>query len=78
MKTGIKIGRPKVTDRPDFNSSFEDILERLTHNQISRRQAAIELKIGYATLKRLIDYRDNGKTMDSQMIIKAKIIALKR
>jgi hypothetical protein len=30
-------------------------LERLIKGDISRRQAAKELKIGYATLKRLLD-----------------------
>jgi len=57
---GIKIGRPKVIDRPGFKRRFGDILERLTQNQISRRQAAIELGIGYASLKRLLDGENNG------------------
>jgi DNA invertase Pin-like site-specific DNA recombinase len=52
---GIKIGRPRVTDRKGFKVRFGDILERLAQNQVSRRKAAMELKIGYATLKRLID-----------------------
>ena len=54
-RQGIKIGRPRVTDRRGFNRRFGDILERLNGEKISRRQAAIELGIGYATLKRLID-----------------------
>jgi putative DNA-invertase from lambdoid prophage Rac len=54
-KQGIKIGRPRVTDRRGFNKSFGDILERLEHNQISKNKAAKELGIGYATLKRLLD-----------------------
>jgi len=60
-KQGIKIGRPRVTDGPGFNRRFGDILERLTLNQISRNKAAKELGIGYATLKRLLDSRNNGK-----------------
>ena len=54
-RQGRQIGRPKVTDRRGFNKRFGDILERLNGGAISRRQAAIELGIGYATLKRMLD-----------------------
>lgn len=54
-RQGIKIGRPRVTDRRGFNLRFGEILERLNGEKISRRQAAKELGIGYATLKRLLD-----------------------
>ncbi len=54
-RQGRQIGRPRVTDRRGFNKRFGDILERLDGGDISRRQAAIELNIGYATLKRLLD-----------------------
>ena len=54
-KQGHQIGRPKVIDRPGFNRRFGDILERLSRGELSRRKAANELKIGYATLKRLLD-----------------------
>ncbi|MDD5127234.1 MAG: recombinase family protein [Dehalococcoidales bacterium] len=56
-KQGHRIGRPMVTDRPDFQKCFGAILERLAQGKVSRRQAAKELKIGYATLKRLLDVR---------------------
>jgi len=59
-KEGHPIGRPKVIDRPGFNRRFGDILERLDHRDISRRQAAIALKIGYASLKRLLDQRNQS------------------
>ncbi len=59
-KQGHKIGRPRVTDRRGFSRRFGDILERLAAGTISRRQAALELGIGYATLKRLLD--DQGTT----------------
>ena len=52
---GKKPGRPKVTDRPGFEESFVTWLERLNDKTISRRRAAREVEIGYATLKRLID-----------------------
>src|ERR687892_2098572 len=54
-RQGKKIGRPRVTDRRGLQKRFGDILERLIRGEISRRQAAKELEIGYATLKRLLD-----------------------
>jgi DNA invertase Pin-like site-specific DNA recombinase len=54
-RQGKKIGRPKVIDRKGFPKRFGAILERLSRGDISRRQAAKELGIGYATLKRLLD-----------------------
>ncbi len=60
-RQGRQIGRPKVTDRRGFNKRFGDILERLNGGDISRRQAAKELGIGYATLKRLLDAQASGK-----------------
>jgi putative DNA-invertase from lambdoid prophage Rac len=54
-KEGRRIGRPRVTDRKGFNSRFGAILERLSRGQVSRRKAALELGVGYATLKRLLD-----------------------
>ena len=56
-KQGHRIGRPRVTDRRGFKKSFRAILERLSEGDISRRRAATELGIGYATLKRLLDAR---------------------
>ena len=52
---GKRIGRPKVTERRGFKRRFGAILERLSDGNISRRRAAQELGIGYATLKRLLD-----------------------
>ncbi|MDP6495848.1 MAG: recombinase family protein [Dehalococcoidia bacterium] len=54
-RQGKHIGRPKVTDRKGFNTRFGAVLERLCAGDISRRKAAHELGIGYATLKRLLD-----------------------
>ena len=51
----IKIGRPRVTDRDGFNGNFGAILEALNDGSMSRCQAAKQLGIGYATLKRLLD-----------------------
>lgn len=54
-RQGKRIGRPRVTDRPGFKKRFGAVLERLSEGDISRRKAAQELGIGYATLKRLMD-----------------------
>jgi putative DNA-invertase from lambdoid prophage Rac len=54
-KQGHQIGRPRVMDRKGFKSRFGVVLERLGRGEVSRHQAARELNIGYATLKRLID-----------------------
>ncbi len=48
-------GRPRVTERRGFQARFGAILERLREGEISRRRAAKELGIGYATLKRLLE-----------------------
>ena len=54
-RQGKQIGRPKVMDRRGFKNRFGAILERISAGDISRRKAAKELNIGYATLKRLLD-----------------------
>ena len=55
-RQGKHIGRPKVTDRKGFSRRFSEVLVRLNAGDISRRMAAKELNIGYATLKRLLDH----------------------
>jgi DNA invertase Pin-like site-specific DNA recombinase len=64
-KQGKRIGRPRVTDRRGFKKRFGAILERLIRGEISRRQAARELNIGYATLKRLLDQQNSRPTQES-------------
>ena len=59
-RQGKRIGRPKVTDRRGFKNRFGAVLERLRSGELSRRKAARELNIGYATLKRLLDAQ-NGE-----------------
>ena len=44
-----------MTDREGFPQHFEAMVERIRSGDISRRRAARELDIGYATLKRLLD-----------------------
>ena len=64
-RQGKHIGRPKVTDRNGFNRRFDDVLHRLTAGEISRRKAAKELGIGYATLKRLLDDRNRDVSQET-------------
>src|SRR5919106_911039 len=52
---GKRIGRPRVRERPDFEQRFIKVVGRIGPEGISRTQAARELGIGYATLKRLLD-----------------------
>ena len=54
---GKRIGRPRVSDEPGFEESFSEVVERIEAGALSRRKAALELEIGYATLKRLLDAR---------------------
>jgi DNA invertase Pin-like site-specific DNA recombinase len=54
-RQGRRIGRPKVTERKGFSARFTEIRGRLNQGDTSRRQAAKQLGIGYATLKRLLD-----------------------
>ena len=60
-RQGKRIGRPSVMDRRGFKKRFGAVLERLNEGHISRREAAEELGIGYATLKRLIDAQAAGE-----------------
>ena len=59
-RQGHRIGRPRVTDRRGFKKSFGAVLERLLAGELSRRMAAQELDIGYATFKRLLDAQGVG------------------
>jgi hypothetical protein len=52
---GEPIGRPRVSQREGFLEQWESTLRRLKSGELSRRRAAQELGIGYATLKRLLD-----------------------
>ena len=61
-RQGKRIGRPSVMGRRGFKKRFGAVLERLIAGHISRREAANELGIGYATLKRLLDVNGVGGT----------------
>lgn len=63
-RQGNRIGRPRVSDRRGFKNCFGAILERLNRQEISRRRAAEELGIGYATLKQLLDAEESSSAGD--------------
>ena len=52
---GKRIGRPRVSERPEFSQRFAAVVLRIGLGGLSQRQAAKELAISYATLKRLLD-----------------------
>lgn len=52
---GKRIGRPRVTERPEFLQQYAAVIRRVGPGGLSCREAARELSIGYATLKRLLD-----------------------
>ena len=64
-RQGKHIGRPSVWDRRGFPHRFGAILERLNAGDISRRKAALDLGIGYATLKRLLDAQPSAPVGDA-------------
>ncbi len=63
-RQGRRIGRPPVTERRGFQSRFGAVLERISDGTLSRRRAAVEVGIGYATLKRLLDQQAKSRTAD--------------
>jgi DNA invertase Pin-like site-specific DNA recombinase len=52
---GAKIGRPSVHDRPAFVRKWPRVRAEVEAGTLSRRQAAKKLRIGMATLKRLLE-----------------------
>ena len=77
-RQGKHIGRPKVTDSRGFSHRFGAILERLNPEEISRRQAARELGIGYATLKRLLDRQGSGPVGETSWWLSKKTVSVCR
>jgi hypothetical protein len=62
---GKRIGRPTVIEQEGFLQRFQEVVSRIGEDGISRRRAARELNIGYATLKRLLDA--NWGSMDNEI-----------
>ena len=59
-RQGKRIGRPPVTSRRGFKTRCMAVLERVETGELSKRQAAKELGIGSATLKRIMDAQFDG------------------
>ena len=57
-RQGHRIGRPSVWERRGFKARYGAVMQRFNAGELSRRQAAKELEIGYATFKRLLDDAD--------------------
>lgn len=59
---GVRIGRPPVTARPGFEAKWHRMAARIAAGTVSKRAAARELRIGTATLSRLLaTYRSSGQ-----------------
>ena len=59
---GKRIDRPQVSERPEFGRELAQVMERIGPGGLSPRQAAKELNIGYATLKRLLEDQHQRNT----------------
>ena len=53
-RQGRRIGRPRGSARPGFAQRLAAVQARLAAGEVSRRQAAMELGIGYTTLTRAL------------------------
>ena len=62
---GVKIGRPRVDDRPGFKESFGTVLERISKGEISKREGARLLGVGTATLYRYAGWMRSESSKDS-------------
>ena len=56
-RQGKRIGRPSVMSRRGFKTRCMAVIERIETGELSKRKAAKELGIGFATLKRIMDAR---------------------
>src|SRR4051812_26069445 len=54
-RSGVRIGRPRVTERPGFQAKWVRVRSEVRSGQISKREAARRLRIGTATLGRLLE-----------------------
>jgi DNA invertase Pin-like site-specific DNA recombinase len=54
-RKGVRIGRPSGTDRPGFDRDLLAVRAEIVAGTLSARAAAIRLKVGPTTLKRLLE-----------------------
>ncbi len=60
QRKGARIGRPSGTARPAFARQWPAVRAELAAGTISRRAAAARLRVGHATLERLLREADTG------------------
>ena len=73
-RQGKRIGRPSVIEKRVFKTRFKAVMNRIESGELSRRKAARELDIGYATQKRLID--TNWESLDNEINSKESLHSL--
>jgi len=73
---GAKIGRPKVTDRPTFVRKWPAVHAQVLAGTLSQRKAARDLKIGVATLKRMLDA--DASQLQKEVLLIAPVSSLSR
>ena len=61
-RQGVRIGRPPVLDRPGFGAKWARVAPRVRSGEISKREAARQLRIGTATLARLLQEQDRASS----------------
>jgi DNA invertase Pin-like site-specific DNA recombinase len=59
-RQGKRIGRPRVTEKRGFERKLAPVIEKVQAGEISKRRAAWELGIGFATLSRLMQARQDS------------------
>ena len=60
-RKGKAIGRPRVMGRPGFAASWELVAAELAAGRLSQRQAARRLRVGQATVARLLRAAPEGE-----------------
>jgi DNA invertase Pin-like site-specific DNA recombinase len=53
-RKGVRLGRPAASERPHVARQFADVRTQLAAGTLSKRAAARRLKVGQATLARLL------------------------
>ena len=66
-REGKRIGQPPVMERPGFPERFSAACRSMDSGSLSRRQTAKVLGIGYATLKRMLDARQQQEALTESL-----------
>lgn len=65
-----------MTDRPAFARKWPAVRARVVAGTLSQRKAARELKIGVATLKRMLDA--DARPLEKEVLLIAPVSSLSR